>query len=148
MIRSKPTVRHTNPYANIWTLPFVIVLVDQISKFIANHVTSVVQNTGTIFGLFGNNLLWAMISFVIVVVMIVVVKRRPAVTQEHRIVTFAIMLVVGGGLSNIIDRIFRGYVLDFIQIPLWPTFNVADACISIGITLLLWYTFFRKEPVV
>jgi len=49
-------------------------------------------------------------------------------------------LVLGGGLGNLIDRLFRGFdgrVVDFIDLHLWPVFNVADSCIVIGVVLVL-----------
>lgn len=49
-------------------------------------------------------------------------------------------LVVGGALSNLADRVVRhhhGAVIDFIEVPHWPVFNVADACITIGVVLLV-----------
>jgi signal peptidase II len=49
-------------------------------------------------------------------------------------------LVLGGGIGNLIDRLFRafdGRVVDFIDLHVWPVFNVADSCIVIGVTLVL-----------
>ena len=61
----------------------------------------------------------------------------------------AISMALGGGLSNIIDRIFRGGVLDFIKIPIIPNFNIADMSICIGwvliVVFLIIYT--KKEGV-
>ena len=51
---------------------------------------------------------------------------------------FSFGLILGGGIANIIDRIPDGLVTDFIQIGTFPTFNVADSCITIGAILLLW----------
>lgn len=59
-------------------------------------------------------------------------------TESAWLVPFG--LVLGGGLGNVVDRIFRsndGRVIDFIHIRLWPTFNVADSAISIGVLLIL-----------
>jgi len=49
----------------------------------------------------------------------------------------AIGLVLGGALGNLADRVFRGHVVDFIAVPHWPTFNLADAAITVGVVLLL-----------
>jgi signal peptidase II len=61
---------------------------------------------------------------------------------------FAWVLILGGIGGNTIDRFFRGYVIDFISINLkiyrWPTFNVADGAICLGIGILL-FTFQKKE---
>lgn len=47
-------------------------------------------------------------------------------------------MLLGGALGNIIDRLRDGYVTDFIKIPLWPAFNVADVSIVFGVLVLLW----------
>lgn len=48
----------------------------------------------------------------------------------------AIALIVGGALGNLVDRLARGYVIDFIHIQGWPVFNVADVAVCVGIPLL------------
>jgi signal peptidase II len=69
-----------------------------------------------------------------------------ALAQMHdRIMTFASTLIIAGGLSNFFDRMYYGSVIDFIQLHIndcyFPTFNIADICISIGAWMLLtaWY---------
>ena len=47
-------------------------------------------------------------------------------------------LLVGGAIGNLIDRIALGSVIDFIKLPLWPAFNLADAAITFGVLSLLW----------
>jgi signal peptidase II len=47
-------------------------------------------------------------------------------------------VLLGGGLGNLLDRLVRGHVIDFIHISYWPVFNVADIAICLGIGLLLW----------
>lgn len=61
----------------------------------------------------------------------------------------AIALIVGGALGNLVDRLARGYVVDFIHIQGWPIFNVADIAVCVGIPLLalsLWRTRDRTPP--
>ncbi len=53
-------------------------------------------------------------------------------------------LILGGGIANIIDRIPDGLVTDFIQIGNFPTFNIADTCITVGAALLLWESWKHK----
>src|SRR5437763_7405736 len=47
-------------------------------------------------------------------------------------------MLVGGALGNIVDRVRQGYVTDFIKLPAWPAFNVADMAITFGVVLLLF----------
>jgi signal peptidase II len=67
---------------------------------------------------------------------------------EERGVRTALALIVGGAVGNMIDRIVRGYVVDFIELAVgrfhWPTFNVADSAITIGAVLLLFTVVFRR----
>jgi signal peptidase II len=77
--------------------------------------------------------------------------------EDQRYVQFALALVLGGALGNAFDRILRGYVIDFIDWHWfdpnwlrpslhWPTFNVADSGISVGLVLLLLEMLFVKKP--
>ena len=58
------------------------------------------------------------------------------------LLTLALSLELGGALGNLIDRIRLGYVVDFVKLPYWPAFNVADSCVVIGAIglafVLLW----------
>lgn len=64
--------------------------------------------------------------------------------REHPMAATAIALVVGGALGNVIDRIFRGYVVDFMAVGTFPRFNLADSAITIGVLMLL-VAMFRDE---
>lgn len=55
-------------------------------------------------------------------------------------------LVVAGALGNIVDRLARGYVVDFIHLTHWPVFNVADIAITLGAGLLLGSAIWRSHP--
>jgi signal peptidase II len=55
----------------------------------------------------------------------------------------ALVLVTAGAMGNYLDRIFRGYVVDFVHLHHWPVFNVADMYISTGYALLAWFVFLR-----
>jgi len=62
--------------------------------------------------------------------------RRPAIQV-------ALVLVAAGALGNTLDRVARGYVVDFIHVPHWPVFNVADICVTAGAGLIVWATLRR-----
>jgi signal peptidase II len=68
--------------------------------------------------------------------MIVWWRARNQSSLEHA----AYALLVAGALGNLVDRVVRGYVVDFIHVHHWPIFNVADVCICVGAALLAWST--------
>jgi signal peptidase II len=51
------------------------------------------------------------------------------------------VLMLAGALGNYLDRLFRGYVVDFIHVPHWPVFNVADIYVTVGAVVLVWSRF-------
>jgi signal peptidase II len=74
-------------------------------------------------------------------------------SPEQGLVRWALALVTGGALGNFVDRLLRGYVIDFIDWHWrnqpgmrWPTFNVADAAICVGVALLLLDSFRVRRP--
>jgi signal peptidase II len=69
-------------------------------------------------------------------------RRRTAPWPER----LALALMLAGAAGNLLDRIFRGYVIDFIHVRWWPVFNVADICITAGVLLLLWKGLPRAAP--
>ena len=126
-----------------------VVFVDQLSKLLAIYFYGdVVKNRGGAFGIFAQqNLLFTLISVVIVTGLILfALKKSHGLTNMA--MRYALLLVIGGGISNILDRILRGYVIDFIKLPLWPSFNLADGAICVGVATILWYSFFEKTEVV
>lgn len=48
------------------------------------------------------------------------------------------LLILAGAVGNYVDRLARGYVVDFIRVPYWPVFNVADVLVVVGVGLLFW----------
>ena len=114
--------------------------VDLISWMAPVFSFTFVHNTGIAFGLFpGRGHLFLVFS--IVVALGAVIFRTKVVGSEwwsH----LALGLVVGGALGNIIDRLLRGYVVDFLDVNFWPfrtwpVFNLADASVVVGVGLLL-----------
>ena len=61
-----------------------------------------------------------------------------------KIQTHCLLLILAGGIGNLIDRIFRGSVVDFIDVGYkevyrWPSFNVADSCVCIGVFVFIFF---------
>jgi len=67
-----------------------------------------------------------------------------------RLEAAALGAILGGAVGNLFDRAAFGYVRDFLDFRIrewhWPTFNVADACITVGAGLLVWLFLFRTQP--
>lgn len=126
------------------------IIVDQITKilvavkrpeldlgFLSIHF---VQNTGAGFGILkGQMALLAIISAIVVMGVIYYYKKIPQETW----VQLLFGLFLGGVAGNLIDRILRKYVVDFIDVGFWPVFNVADMAISVSVLGLVLY--FWKE---
>lgn len=127
----------------------LVILVDQLTKWWAvTRLSSgpihligtldfeLTRNTGASFSLFtGKAAVIIPVAVVIAAGLSVMAWRAPS---SGRAAIFG--LIIGGALSNLSDRIFRGdhgAVVDFVALHFWPTFNVADACIVVGCGLLL-----------
>jgi signal peptidase II len=94
-----------------------------------------VRNTGVAFGVFsGGGALVLVFTLIALAVLIGYFARRP----ERPWLWLPTGMLVGGALGNLIDRIASGSVIDFIKLPDWPAFNVADMSITFGVLALLW----------
>lgn len=94
-------------------------------------------NTGAAFGLFPNSGPLFIVIAVVVVIAIFIYYRQLATQQ--RLLRFSLGLQLGGALGNLLDRLARGYVVDFIHFKFWPVFNVADSCIVVGVALMAYF---------
>lgn len=98
-----------------------------------------IHNTGSAWGMFSGQTLFLVLitSIVMVVCVFILIKLR----KSNMVMTWAITLVLSGGLGNLIDRIFRdGKVVDFLHFefyPEFPVFNIADCAVVIGGGLLI-----------
>ncbi len=72
---------------------------------------------------------------------ILIVVYRARYLRSHRLASFALALILGGAIGNLIDRLRYGVVVDFLDVHVaqyhWPAFNVADSAISIGVSLMI-----------
>jgi signal peptidase II len=100
-----------------------------------------VRNTGSAFGLFQGGAEWLKIVAVIAVILLAIYYVRQA--SKDWVLALALGLQVGGALGNIIDRFRHGYVVDWIDVSRWPTFNIADSGITVGVILLMYALLFR-----
>jgi signal peptidase II len=125
------------------------VLADQVTKHIVVGTLSLddsahvvgplsihhVQNSGIAFGLFSSATAAVTVVTAIAVVWMVVFFARSG--GRHPVLPAALGLLIGGSMSNLVDRIRLGHVTDFIDFKYWPAFNLADSFIVLGVLILL-----------
>ncbi|MBI4845948.1 MAG: signal peptidase II [Candidatus Omnitrophica bacterium] len=113
------------------------------------HLT-LVYNTGSAFGFFRNlNWLLTYISVFAIILIFLLLVRRPRFSSVFYLHIWqnALILVLSGASGNLIDRIRLGYVIDFLDLRIWPVFNFADMMITCGVFLLL-FILVKKEAVI
>jgi len=104
--------------------------VDVAGPFTIHHV----RNTGIAFGLFANSTSIVIGLTAIAIGALVVFFARSG--RRHPLLPVAVGLVLGGSVSNLVDRLRLGYVTDFLDLDYWPAFNLADTFIVVGVGLL------------
>jgi signal peptidase II len=138
---------------------FAAIAADQLTKYIVTsqlqldeglHVVGPfwihhVQNSGIAFGLFASaTAAVILLTAVAVSAMLIFFARSGA---RHPILPVALGLVIGGSLSNLLDRVRLGYVTDVLDLRYWPAFNLADSFIVIGVLVLLAaLVFAERQP--
>ncbi|MBT4604530.1 signal peptidase II [archaeon] len=122
----------------------IIVILDQLTKILIKQTKPTLQflflnihystNTGAGFGIFQNSsFLLGILSLIFVIALILYYPKIPK-TKIYQIVS---ALLLGGAIGNMIDRLIRREVIDFIATSFWPSFNVADAAISISAIIII-----------
>jgi len=93
------------------------------------------KNTGVAFSMFSGG---GPLVVIVAIVALVALIAFFATHLHRRLVWLPTGLLVGGAAGNLIDRIRLGSVTDFIKLPHWPAFNVADIAVTVGVVTLLW----------
>lgn len=130
---------------------FSTLIIDQLvkylllsSQFVFNlgfFSIHVATNSGAGFGILqGRTALLSFISFIVIAGIILLYRKIP----QDKTAQLLCGLFLGGVSGNFIDRIFRGYVIDFMDFSFWPSFNIADAAISVATVGLVVYVWRKK----
>ena len=145
-----------------WTiLSLVIIVLDQITKYIASANLimfdpvpiipmlnfTLMHNEGAAFSFLSDAGGWQRwflsgLAIIVSVILIVWIKK---LKPEEKALAISLSLILGGAIGNVIDRLYLGYVVDFIDVYYndmhWPAFNIADSAISVGAVLMIILSF-------
>ena len=132
-------------------ISLIIILTDQLTKYVINNNYKLlvnkdlllfkldyVKNFGAAFNLFsGNRIFLSILSLTITIILICIILNKK---DLNNIELLSFSFVLGGTIGNGIDRIIKGYVIDFINLNLinFPVFNVADISINIGLIIFIY----------
>ena len=146
-------------------LIILLVVLDQISKILISSNLALgeslnllpflnftlIHNTGIAFSIFGGGglisrwLLVIVVSAILAYLLFQIYKKTP----KHQMELMSLILIISGGLGNLVDRVFLGYVVDFVHVFYqdysFYVFNLADSYITVGIILYLSYFFFIER---
>jgi len=143
-------------------ISILLLLIDQISKVLVVKLIDInssieliknffyltyTHNTGAAFSILMGKRIFLILIAVVILIAIFNYLRKNKI--ESKVEKIAFSLVIGGSIGNLLDRIVRGYVIDFLDFKIFgynfPIFNLADTFIVIGVFLLLIITLTRKE---
>jgi len=155
------TISSPKRYILLIVVGIFIILFDQISKiWVETNISTyrhvkilgdfvrliLAHNYGIIWGIpIRSPLVYYILPLIgIIVVLYLALKTR------IKFLTIAFGLIIGGAVGNLIDRIRLGYVIDFIDMGIknlrWPTYNIADAAIDIGLVMIIAREIFKSKP--
>jgi len=143
-----------------------VVGLDQLTKYLVVHNMQLYEsfpviegffsitfilNPGAAFGMMADlNESYRQLFFIIITIIAIIIVASLAYREkQHKLRLFSYVLIISGALGNLIDRVFVGKVVDFLDFYIgkyhWPAFNVADCAISVGIFFLIVDIIFVKE---
>ena len=145
-----------------------VILVDQITKaLVLKHIPlyesipiipgffslTHVHNPGGAFGFMARNVspfrhwLFLIAAMIALGLILYFYHQTP---KTHRTLGFSLALIFGGAVGNMIDRIQFAKVVDFLDVYVadlhWPTFNIADSCVTVGVIIFIFHIVFKKLP--
>ena len=147
----------------IYLVPFVVFVLDWVSKYYAltkleAHIPFMLTpyfnlyltfNPGISFSMFQANsqsMVWLLIALTCIICGFILYAFRKEKSPWSRV---ALMMILGGAIGNLWDRLRYGVVIDFLDFHWgdyhWPAFNIADSAICIGVAIMLWQTLRRKK---
>ena len=147
---------HTNLY--FFSISIFIILIDQLTKYLISYYHNIfinkdfilfkldfVKNYGAAFNIFsGNRIFLSIVSIIFSIILIYLILRK---ITSNILDLYSYSFILGGTIGNGLDRIMKGFVVDFINLSIikFPVFNIADISINIGFIVLLYSIFKNKR---
>jgi signal peptidase II len=141
----------------IFIIVLSVIVLDQFTKFLALSLLqlntpvpliknflnlTLVHNRGAAFGFFQNQLvLFVLVSLFAIGLILYNLKNK----ANSLILKISLSLILGGAIGNLIDRLRFGFVVDFLDLRVWPVFNIADSVITLAAVILSWELLFNKN---
>lgn len=140
-----------NKYLTVFSIAIVVVLIDQLAKFLIKtgfqlkesvQITkffylTYIHNFGAGFGILQQQ------RFILIFISIIVIGAiffyLDKIKEKELLPQFLVGFILGGTIGNLIDRLYYGYVIDFLDFRVWPIFNFADSFVTIGAIGLIVY---------
>jgi signal peptidase II len=155
-------------YIRLFTVAGLVVILDQITKAIVlknlplySSVSVIpgffslthIHNTGVAFGFMSSqgsswhNTVLLLITAATIGILFLFYRNVP---ESHSLLATGFILIFGGAVGNLVDRIRFGKVIDFLDFYIgnwhWPAFNIADSAITVGMAIILAHLLFKKIP--
>ena len=92
-----------------------------------------IHNAGAVFGITANPVFLALLNAAVLLFVLLYYRRLSSLALRA-----GLGLVLGGGVGNLVDRLRMGYVTDFLDIRVWPIFNLADSAVVVGSAIVLY----------
>ena len=164
----------------IYITVFSVVLLDQLTKYIIKMSMDLydsigvlgnffkityIENPGMAFGIQMENKFWFTVLSIVAAIIVLIYLIR--LKNERFSFRLALALIMGGAIGNLIDRIYAGRVVDFLDVEFfdisipsfsflflsfpgysltrWPVFNIADSAVTCGMLLIIWLIIFQKS---
>ncbi len=157
-------------YLILFTFSSAIAALDQATKlYIHTHFVegesiivipnyfnlTYIRNAGGAFGLFSDaNSVLRTVLFILfpMIAFFIIFNILRKINHKEKTPVLALSFIIGGAIGNLIDRIHFNYVIDFLDFHLpngwvWPTFNIADMAVVIGVTVVAWIHYKHPEKI-
>lgn len=126
----------------------IVLILDQLTKLLLKNLKepiiiiknflqiSITHNTGASFGIFkGQTMMFVWFSIIAIGIILYLYDKIP----EKGYCKYAAALIFAGIIGNLTDRLAYGSVIDFIDFSFWPSFNIADSALTVGVIMLVFY---------